>query len=54
MQGTNPIESLQAHLGAAGGSVPDRRNKVTSVIERVVVFSLVEGLAFHLQTMQHP
>lgn len=38
---------LQAYLRDIAGSVPDHCNKAIIIIKRVVIFVLVEGLAFN-------
>lgn len=45
---TNMPTTEQAHLGDMAGSAPDHRNKVMITIKPVVLFLLVEVLAFSL------
>lgn len=40
--------SIQAHLRDTEGLILDHRNTVSIAIKPVIIFSLVEGLAFHL------
>lgn len=39
---------IQADLRGSVGCVPDHRNKSSITIKRVTIFSLMEGLAFHV------
>lgn len=43
------FDILQAHLRDVEGSVPDLYNKASFAIKRVIIFLLVEGLAFGLK-----
>lgn len=45
---SDSMEFVQAHLGDGAGSVPDHSNTASLATKRVIIFLLVEVLAFNL------